>query len=435
MRSLLAATAVVVAACSSDDDQGQQLVDDGTITVSADVTADTTWTSGSVYTLTKHVFVRDGATLTIEPGTKVLGLRGSSLVVATTGKIHAAGTAAAPIVFTSGQPEGYRAPGDWGGVVLLGLAKINVSAGFTQIEGFPSGTAATTYGGTDDAHDCGTIRYARIEFAGFQLAPDNELNGLTVGGCGSQTELEYIQVHKGADDGIEFFGGTADLKHAVITQPDDDGLDWDFGWTGRVQFAVVQQNALVGDKGIEADNNNNGKDNEPRSNPLVYNLTLVGSNLGGAGKTGQGGIHFRRGTAGHVYNAIVTGFTSRVIDVDGPESVAQFGAGELFLRDSVIYANAGVTDATTAWPETDNDGGFDEASAFFAAGLGNAAVDPQLADPANLAAPSFLPAAGSPALTGGATPPSDGFFDATATFKGAFGSVDWTSGWTAFPAN
>ncbi len=428
--------AAALAACgSSKNDSPPPIIEDGTIAVTADITANTTWTTGNTYTLRKHVFVKDGATLTIEPGTTVQGYRGSSLVVGTTGKINAAGTAAAPIVFTSAQPAGYRMAGDWGGVVLLGLAKINVTGGTNKIEGFPTDTVGTDYGGTDDTHDCGTIKYARIEFAGFQLAPNNELNGLTVGGCGSQTELDYIQVHKGADDGIELFGGTTDLKHAVITQPDDDGLDWDYGWTGRAQFVVVQQNAVVGDKGIEADNNGTAFDALPRSNPTIYNVSLIGSNLSGGGKAGQGGIHFRRGTAGRVYNAIVTGFTTTVIDVQHLETVAQFDAGELFLENSIIYANAGITDTTTAWPETDNDGGFQEATKFFDPSLSNDAVDPQLGAPSSLTAPNFLPATGSPALLGGATPPSDGFFDATATFKGAFGTVDWTSGWTAFPAN
>jgi hypothetical protein len=425
--------AALIAGCSGDDKSGGTTAEDGSLSVEADITADTTWTTGSTYTLRKHIFVKDGATLTIQPGVKVQGLLGSSLVVTSTGKIAAEGTATQPIVFTSAQPEGYRAAGDWGGVVLLGLAPINVSGGTNKIEGFPAGTTGTDYGGSAPTHNCGSIKYARIEFAGFQLAVDNELNGLTVGACGSDTVLDYIQVHKGADDGIEFFGGAADLKHAVITQPDDDGLDWDYGWSGRVQFVVVQQNGLVGDRGIEADNNGSAPDATPRSKPTIYNLSLIGSNSepGTAGKN-QGGIHFRRGTAGQVYNAVVLGFTDKVIDVDGAPSVAQFTAGELFLKNSIIYDNVNITDATTAWPDSDNDSGFDETAQFFAAALSNEAVNPGLQDPYNLTAPNFLPAA---PLTGGATPPSDGF-DATATFKGAFdATTDWTAGWTSFPAN
>jgi hypothetical protein len=173
----------------------------------------------------------------------------------------------------------------------------------------------------------------------------------------------------------------------------------------------------------------------PRSNPTIYGVSLIGSNRdpGTAGKS-QGGIHFRRGTAGKVYNTIVMGFTDRVIDVDAAPSVAQF-PNNLFLKNSIIYDNANITDTTTAWPESDNDGGFLEAVQFFDAALSNSAVDPLLGGPYDLTAPNFLPNAGSPALTGGATPPSDGFFDPSATFKGAFGTVNWMDGWTAFPAS
>jgi hypothetical protein len=427
--------AALAAACGGDNKSETTTGEDGSLAVTTDITSNTTWTTGNTYTLRNHIYVRNGATLTIQPGAQVQGLLGSSLVVTTTGKIMAEGTATQPIVFTSAQPVGFRAAGDWGGVVLLGLAPINVDGGTNKIEGFPASTTGTDYGGTDATHNCGAIKYARIEFAGFQLAPDNELNGLTVGACGSQTQLDYIQVHKGADDGIEFFGGTTDLKHAVITQPDDDGLDWDYGWTGRVQFLVLQQNGLVGDKGMEADNNGSTPDAMPRSNPTIYGVSLIGSNRdpGTAGKS-QGGIHFRRGTAGKVYNTIVMGFTDRVIDVDAAPSVAQF-PNNLFLKNSIIYDNANITDTTTAWPESDNDGGFLEAVQFFDAALSNSAVDPLLGGPYDLTAPNFLPNAGSPALTGGATPPSDGFFDPSATFKGAFGTVNWMDGWTAFPAS
>jgi hypothetical protein len=96
-------------------------------------------------------------------------------------------------------------------------------------------------GEPDPDHDCGTLRFVRIEFAGFEVGDTNELNGLTLGACGRRTVLDYVQVHLGADDGIEFFGGTTDLRHAVITGANDDSLDWDQGWTGRVQFLAIRQ--------------------------------------------------------------------------------------------------------------------------------------------------------------------------------------------------
>jgi hypothetical protein len=204
--------------------------------VTADITTDTHGRPATP--ITSQARVREGRRdAHDQPGTTVQGFRGSSLVVTTTGKIGAAGTAS-PIVTRSRRATAPRA---WGGVVSSRARQINVSGGTNQIEGFPSGTSGTNYGGSDDTHYCGTIKYARIEFAGYQLAVDNELNGLTVGGCGSQTELDNIQVHKGADDGIEFFGGTVDLKHAIITQPDDDGYRLELRVDWRVQFLVVSE--------------------------------------------------------------------------------------------------------------------------------------------------------------------------------------------------
>ncbi len=402
------------------------------IEVAADITGDVTWPAGATVTLKKHVFVENG-TLTIEPGVTVLGENGTSLVITASGRINAQGTAQAPIVFTSAQPAGSRAPGDWGGVVLLGQAPINVAGGSEKVEGFPATEARTVFGGADPTHDCGTLRYVRIEFAGFELAPDNELNGLTLAGCGSKTVVDYVQVHKGADDGVEAFGGTADLRHVVITQPDDDGLDWDFGWTGRVQFLIVQQNALVGDNGIEADNNKNDNDAAPRSMPEVWNATFVGSDAdpGTAGKT-QSIAMFRRGTAGHIRNAVMAHFSDHGIQVNDAATVSQMQQGHLFVKNSIFHDIA--NDDAGAFGKSDQ-AGFDVAAAVLDPAHSNRQTDPMLEDARNLGAPDFKPKAGSPALTGGATPPSDGFFDPSATFVGAIGTADWTADWTAYPGD
>ncbi len=401
------------------------------IDVNADIAADTTWRTGQVVTLKQHIFVT-GGTLTIEPGATILGDSGSSLVVSQNGKLNAVGTKEQPIVFTSAKPEGTRAPGDWGGVVMLGKAPINVMSGTEKVEGFPATETRTIYGGMDALHDCGKLKYARIEFAGFELAPDNELNSLTIGACGSATEIDYIETYKGSDDGVEIFGGTVNIKHILIVQPDDDGLDWDFGWSGKAQFVIVQQNAQVGNYGFEADNNRNSANATPRSMPEIWNATLLGSNAdpGMAGKS-QGGMLLRRGTAAKINNAIVTHFADFTVDVDGQPSVDQATAGNLFVRTSIFFDNANLNDR---WPmETDNDMGFDEGAFFAGAALANRFVDPLIDAAMNLLGPNFKPAAGSPALMGGGTPPADGFFDASATFVGAVGSTDWTKVWTAFP--
>ena len=411
------------------------------IDVAQNITGDTTWSALNTYTLKSHVFV-EGGTLTIEPGTVIKGDEGASLVITQNAKLNAVGTAEKPIVFTSSKPEGSRAAGNWAGVVLLGKASINVAGGSQKIEGFPASQTGTTYGGTDDAHDCGKLKYARIEFAGYELSEGNELNGLTMGGCGTATEIDYVQVHLGADDGVEMFGGTANLKHIVITQPDDDGLDWDIGWRGKVQFLVVQQNGDVGNNAFESDNNPNNNEATPVSDPTVYNVTLVGSGLGPkeAGKTQQG-MHLKNGTAGTLRNIIVTGFADKAVDIDKASTATEYNEGRLSLQNILFWDIANLADTIPSAPNKSSDGsvadatGFDETTLL--AAPGNQVVDPQLGAALSLTAPNFQPAAGSPALVAAnaATPPADGFFDTRATFVGAVGSVNWLAGWTAFPAN
>jgi hypothetical protein len=407
------------------------------IEVAEKITADTTWTANNVYVLKDHIFVESG-TLTIEAGTRIEGTGRSSLVVTTGGKLNAVGTQEKPIVFTAPTDAGKRLPGAWGGVVMLGKAPINVSSGNAQIEGFPSTQPGIVYGGTDAAHNCGTLKYARIEFAGFKLTDNNELNGLTLGGCGTGTVVDYVQVHKGADDGVEMFGGTANLKHILISQPDDDGLDWDTGYRGKVQFLIVQQNADVGNMAFESDNNaSQAATAVPLSQPEVWNVTLIGSNAqpGAAGKL-QGGMHLKNGTGGKINNVIIAHFADLAVDVDKVSTVARVDNGELFIKNSIFWDNKNVADGNTLGAETtDNDASFDEGSKLLEAATGNRIADPMLNAALNLETPNFQPKAGSPALNTTVGPEADaaGFFDTSAKFIGAIGTEDWTAGWTAFP--
>jgi hypothetical protein len=400
------------------------------LNVSDEIKADTKWTADHVYILKKHIFVSAG-TLTIEPGVTVRGGAGTSLVIMNTAKIHAVGTAEKPIVLTSAKPEGARVPGDWGGLVLLGKAPINVTGGTSKIECFPAGVVGTDFGGTDPKHDCGKLKYVRIEYAGFELTKDNELNSLSLGACGSDTEIDFVQTHMGSDDGIECFGGTVNLKHIVVSQCLDDHLDWDFGWQGKVQYAILQQ-SVGSNQGIEGDNNKNDNDATPRSGPTIYNATLVGSDVApGKGAQQQMGMHLRRGTAARLYNFIVAHFADFPIDVDGKSTVAQTPK-DLFVKNSIFFDNG----AQEAWADAkDNDGGFDEGK-YFKAEPTVHLVDPKLTAATDQTKPNFMPMAGSPALDASkaATPPADGFFNDKATFIGAMGPTDWTAGWTAFPA-
>jgi hypothetical protein len=399
------------------------------IHVKGDITGPITWEAKNTYILDEYTFLISGK-LTIEAGTVIKGENGSALAITKDATLDAQGTVDKPIVFTSNKAT--PTPGDWGGLVMLGKAPINVVGGTNAVEGFPTSFGdRITYGGTNAAHDCGKLKYARIEYAGFLLSPDNELNGLTVGGCGSATLIDYVQVHLGQDDGVEMFGGNANLSHIVISQPDDDGLDWDRGWTGKVQFLVVQQKTGRGDKAIEADNNNNDNELLPRSAPEIWNMTLVGAN--GAVADPQGGIHVRRGTAGKINNAIVMGFTKFAVDVDGASSVAQVTATNLALKN--VYFVKG-TNAASNWPANfdgagaGNDAGFDEAAVIGGDVTNKIDTDPQLGAAFNITTPNWKPNAGSPVLAGCGTPPAG--FDTTATFCGAIGATDWTAGWTKF---
>ncbi|MCB9763759.1 MAG: hypothetical protein H6739_28580 [Alphaproteobacteria bacterium] len=405
------------------------------IEVSGSIVGDTTWTPDNIYVLQELVFVEGSTLLTIEPGTTVQGVSGSALVVTREASLLARGHADAPIVFTSDQPEGSRAPGDWGGVVLLGDAPVNQLP--AQIEGVPASDSRGAYGGSDANGTCGTLEYVRIEFAGFEVFANNDLNGLTLGGCGASTIVRYVQVHRGFDDGVELFGGTADLRNILITQAGDDSIDWDQGWTGRAQFVIAQQAPDDGDHGIEADNNEDGVDLEPRSAPTLYNLTILGS---GNPDIAQRGILLRLGTAGTLRNVIVAGSTTELLDIRDEATVAQIDGGALTI-DNLIAFDIGASGADFFRPETgadDDDGGFDEEGWLTSVDLNiRLGTDPGLPPAAfDLAAPDFVPAVNGAAATGAASPPEGEFWDQAATYIGAVRpgtATPWYAGWTAFP--
>lgn len=413
-------TSVASSAISGTPVAGAPINLTGSLTVNRTLSAD------SIYVLNGTVFVNAGVVLTIQPGTLILGDKTSkgTLVVLSGGRIEAAGTEAAPIVFTSAQDEGQRAPGDWGGVSLNGRGPVNCPGGTCVAEGL---TPPVTFGGTDPADDSGTLRYVRIEFAGIEISPDNELNGLTLNGVGSGTEIDFVQVHAGLDDGFEFFGGTVNAKHLVVTGTADDSFDWDTGWIGKGQFWIAQQNAVEADNGIEADNDADNNDLTPRSNPSIFNLTLVGSCQAGSAASDVGML-LREGTAGSVGNAIVTGFSETGLDIDDAATFTQAASGALDVTNSIFFGNTPADFAT-------DDDGFDESSFATTPARSNRVLDPGLVDECNTSAPDFSPAAGSAALTGAGPLPADPFFT-SASYVGAVNLGDaWYQGWTAFPAN
>lgn len=396
------------------------------------LTGEHRWSAGMEYTLDGIVSVAPGARLTIEPGVTIKGRPGSAFVVTRGGFLHAKGSSTQPIVFTSSQAEGRREAGDWGGVVLLGAAPINV--GSNTIEGFPAGDPRGAYGGEDPAHLCGIMEFVRIEFAGYEALANNELNGLTLGGCGSDTVIRSVQVHHALDDGVEVFGGTVSLRNILVTQARDDALDWDEGWTGNVQFLVTQQ-TLHGDNAIEADSNGDDPDAQPRSRPRIYNATLIG-----AGRGAQRALTLRTGTAIEAGNILASNFPLEFADVRGAATVRTISNGDSEFKAIVLHSigDRGSNGFLDESGDLDNDGGFDEADYFLARvpGLTTRAQFRLKLASQNERAPDFTPA-GSFSIPAAPIPRGE-FWDEAALFPGAVrpGSGEpWYADWTAFPEN
>lgn len=436
--------------------------------VTEEITTNTTWRNDRVYVLDGTVYVREPAVLTIQAGTQILGAPDSdAALIVDRGRLDVRGSADAPVVFSSARPVGQRQTGDWGGVAVIGNAPVNnavVTPEGTELPTLEGVEPPLTYGGTDPTHNCGTMQYMRIEFAGFALELDGELNGLTLAGCGSTTLVDHVQVHRGLDDGVELFGGSANIRHIVISDPADDGLDWDAGWQGQGQYIVIRQDD--GDSsGIEADNNGDedAGDFLPRSSPTISNLTVVGTRdprfpAGSSPTTGIGAT-LRRGTAGLIVNAIFSNQGTFPVVIDGRDSQQcallgtepQTGEEDCALNaneDTELQLRAALFHQTSPRPESelypvDDDGaapGFvhetwtSSSSVHIDIGTRDLIVDPfgQRFDDR----PRFYPieTITNPAAE---VPPEGEFFDGNGTFIGAIrdADTDWTAGWTAYPDN
>ncbi|MCK6545476.1 hypothetical protein L6R52_06370 [Myxococcota bacterium] len=403
-----------------------------------DYTADMTWASDKIFVLSlegqqgpANVFIK-GSTLTIKPGTQIFASGRIALVIDRGAKIEASGTADRPIVFSSAAEIGQRGRGDWGGIVINGRAPANCSSEASGCQGEGS---SGEYGGNDPADSSGTLRYVRVEFAGAKISETNEYNGIALQGVGSGTTLEYIQLHLPSDDGIEFFGGTVNAKHIVISGSGDDSIDWTFGWSGKLQFAAIVQYSDDADNGFESDNNESNHDITPRSSPTLSNVTI-------ASHPDKNGLLLRRGTAAQIWNTVVTG-AKWCVDIDSiPSTFNQLTAGDLVLRNTLHHCTSGAVrtndelDANMMpLADADSNGPVDAAAVITTEQTNNTVGDPLITIERTAGVrPSFVPAAGSPALSGGAKP-DDAFFEAV-DFLGAMkpGS-DWTTDWTDFPAN
>ncbi len=405
------------------------------IIVSGNLTVNTTFTNDNTYLLKGFVYVKSGATLTIQPGTIIYGDKDTkgALIVEQGAKIIADGTSAQPIVFTSALPAGQRNYGDWGGVIICGRAPINVPGGTAVIEG----GVGSTYGGTDPNDNSGTLRYVRIEFPGIAFQPNNEINGLTMGGVGAGTTIEYVQVSYSGDDGFEFFGGTVNAKYLISLRTLDDDFDTDFGYSGKVQYAVCLRDPNAADvsasHGFETDNDAQGTTNTPKTSALFSNVTLVGPQANSSvvvNPNYRRAAHLRRNTEFSFYNSVVLGWPGAGILIDANTTADNATNNLLQIRNVVLAGKDTVTTNAT--------NGFNALSWFDTPAFGNTRVATSagvgLADPFNLTNPNFTPLAGSPASSGADfTNPrlAGGFFTATA-FRGAFGNTRWDGKWANY---
>ena len=266
MRSILTIFLIAVQISFSTESKAQ--VVDITTLNSASITGTVVLTKTTQYLMTGFNYVQNGGKLVIPEGTVILGdfeTKGT-LIIQRGGKIIANGTADAPIIFTSEKPAGSRAAGDWGGVIILGRSAINTSSGAdsAEIEGFGPGLGPV-YGGQPVINDdsSGVFRYVRLEFPGINLTglSGNEINGLTMGGVGSRTVIEYVMVSYSGDDSFEWFGGTVNPKHLIAYKGLDDDWDCDNGFRVKIQYGLSVRDKDIADisqsNGFEIDNNNN----------------------------------------------------------------------------------------------------------------------------------------------------------------------------------
>ncbi|MEZ5014210.1 MAG: hypothetical protein R2794_07955 [Chitinophagales bacterium] len=404
------------------------------ITVSGEITTNTTWTNNNIYLLNGFVYVEDGATLTIQAGTLIKGdkLSKGTLIITKTGTIIAQGTACEPIVFTSNQPAGSRNYGDWGGVIILGEAPINVPGGDAVIEGgvdTPEGDGH--YGGANPTDNSGIFSYCRIEFPGIPFLPDNEINGLTLGGVGSGTQIDHIQVSYSGDDSYEWFGGRVNAKYLIAYRGWDDDFDTDFGFRGKVQFAYALRDPNIADvsgsNGFESDNDGTGTSNQPYTKPLFSNVTIAGPKV----TTGtvinanyKRGAHIRRNTQCSIFNSIIMGYPEAGYKIEGSNTSDNANNDSLKLRNCILSGHPDDYLCTSCTAGFDID--------IWAGAHGNVTYvnnsSVNLVDAFNLANPDPRPNVGSPAASGAdfTGPLTDPFFTNVA-YKGAFSTSDnWT---------
>ncbi|ACU57676.1 hypothetical protein [Chitinophaga pinensis] len=363
---MAAALATTFVACK-DDDKVEPTPEQpkATVELKGKISADRKLSKDTFYLMKEYVYVTNNATLTIEPGTTILGgntspTSGGTLIITAGAKLIAKGTADAPIVFTSAKAPGARAKGDWGGIILLGKGSTNRPVDKRVVEGLANvdatvnlnyGNAASTQG--DDADNSGVLQYVRIEFGGIALAStaDSEVNGVTFYAVGSGTTVDHIQVSYSGDDAYEWFGGSVNCKYLVAYGTLDDNFDMDSGFKGKLQFLVALLDPKASDvvslsNGLEVDNLNGANTSTPFTHPIISNLTLVGPGAAtGAGDYFYSGARWRRGANFTVANSVFSGMPVAT-DVESKVAQDYLSDGTSKITNSIFQAS-GISPIST----------------------------------------------------------------------------------------
>ncbi|SMO74895.1 hypothetical protein [Solitalea koreensis] len=473
--SIAAVLLLGTVACQKNNDGDIAPSDPSLDTLRGQITADRTLDASKTYYLDGPVFVKNNATLTIKEGVIVKAIKtgktkatanSSSFLVITRGcKIEATGTQTKPVVFTSAQPAGSRATADWGGVMLLGNAKVNSSFGGVasrrQMEGFSDNDGAAygqdiVGGGDNDADNSGTLKYVRIEFAGIALSnkPNSELNSLTFIGVGSGTTIDHVQSSFSGDDSFEWFGGTVNCKYLVAYRGLDDDFDTDNGFSGKVQFGLSIRDKDISDTGLpgnsngfESDNDELGTDNAPLTNPVFSNITFIGPysiNNGAnipANHVFTRAAHIRRNSRLSAFNCVFTGYPNGIY-IDGDKSATAALGNTLEIKNSFVGTITGTIGGNVGKKVSTNSLTFDAQAWFTTAAFGNDISIDNIADfkfanmSGDLKTIDARPIAGSPLLNKASFSSSakiqNAFFKPV-TYVGAFDVNDtWLTGWTNF---
>ncbi len=449
----------------------------------------TVLTCNNMYILDKKIYVPNGKSITINPGTVIKGIPNPggdpslavALVIERGGKIFASGSPDCQIVFTAQADPmdgtyGVSHHGDWGGVVILGKATNNLTlanatsanapggtctgsscfgtgVGTGFIEGFNVADTRNQYGGTDDNDNSGVLKYVSIRHAGAVInAIGNELNGLTLGSVGRGTTIEHVEIISSNDDGIEFFGGTVNVKYIACMFGMDDMFDWDQGWRGKAQFlfGLASDNVTTfsNDNGFEADADDQKTSAAPLSHPVIYNATIISNgdlNQNVADNSAHAAINAKEFTEGEIYSSIFsnyeTGFNMQQAPgtrANGQEAYNNWIGGSLIVScNSFIGVTEGIklnksktSDGiaasgpdNTKFLTTDNNIVTSSAAGYDYTYEMNTSTNTVLNN-------NTFDAVPNPALASSCAPPSDGFFNVT-NYKGAFaaGQKSWLSDW------